>query len=484
MSAVIQSSANSVVIPRASTQPRMECFWQIVRSVAPPWNSKYGSCILPETNLSVFFGGSSGNSDVWVCNAQLPSQGSPAPLWTKLSLPEGGGSGDGPSPAPRLFPLMVGISSTKFIVAGGAQLTLPWSTYTDAFVGSIDFEDNTISWSAVVSHNPSISGAAFTYEHADHSPISTNSLFMRSLEGVLVSAMPTKASAFEQVHQVANPGAQKNTLVVTVYRYDAATEFVTADYHIVKSPHAPFGGAWPSSDLQSIRLVPLLDGFAFGYVVPRAKQYADISGAASWILSLSCADAGSGSPPIRYTWTNVGGFRNAPTLRSGAALFHSSAGTPSGAVVAIYGGSAIWTPRANAAHPGTLSSLNDQGRSLLPLNVGLFMRNPDGAFSFLWQNPYMRLTPPVASDQPLWDGEVTPAEARAFFLTNVNAITIGFVHYGGFWRSPTNNATTITVLTVPRTPLLSGVSDVGGTQPAIRFFANGEAFGLPNVARI
>lgn len=475
--ASVESSV--VSIPIANTQPKSGGFWQIVRNVAPPWNSKYGSCSLPGSRFGVFFGGAAATNDAWLCDARPPAQSSGAsPLWTKLSI-----VGDVEAPAPRLFPLMTGLGPDAFILAGGAGLSAPWTSFTDAYVGRIDAVAATISWETITATGAS-AGTEFAYEHSDHAPLATTSAFMRSVEGVLISVTPSKASALAHVRGIENPGEQKNTLVVTVYT-EAPGGGVGAQYHLVKYAPAPFAGEWPSSDLQSVRLVPLLDGFAFGYVVPRTKEYAEITGASTWILWVSCAGLETGTPAIRYKWTNIGGFRNAPTLRSGAAIFHSRANTPNGAMVGLYGGSAIWTPRANAAEVGVLPTVSDQGRSLLPLNVGLFTKNSDGSFSFIWQNPYVRQTPPVASDQPMWDGDVVPAEAPAFQLANIDTMTVGFVHYGGFWRSPTTNATTITVVSVPRAALIESVSLVGGdTQPAVRFFVTGEAFALPNVARI
>lgn len=475
-----------VYTPLAYTQPRVNNFWQIVRGIAPPWNTKYGSCVLPGSTQSVFFGGSIGSSDVWLCDPRPPpgrnsDNTAVVPLWTKIELDASGSS----APAPRLFPLMVGLSPTSFIVAGGAGLTAPWTTFTDAFVGILDLQWGTVKWQPVLNAPVFPGDGEFTYGHSDHAPLATTGTFMRTIEGVLVSVMPVMADAFSHVHDITTPSAQKNALVVTVYSGDPENGGVRAQYQVVRYAAAPFSGAWPSSHMQSVRLVPLVNGFAFGYVVPRSRDASDVTGAATWILWLSCSGLETGTPSIRYTWTNLGVFKNSPTLRSGAAVFHTRANTPNGAIVAIYGGTALWTPRSKAAGSGVLPAVNDQGRALLPLSVGIFTKNHDGTFSFIWQNPYNRQTPPVASDQPFWDGDVIPSEAPAFLSTNVDTLTVGFVHYGGFWRSPTTNATTITVVSVPRLAVTEGLKNIhSSTQPIIRFSKTGEAFALPNFARI
>jgi len=452
-------------------RPPAGAFWQIVRPVAPPWNTRYGSCALPETDLSVFFGGSAGGTDAWLCDSGAVGA-TAAPFWTLL------GATGAAVPAPRLYPLMAGLTPTTFVVLSGTALAEPWPTFTDAFVGKIHPEAGSVSWTRVVNSEAAPGGAPpFSYASASHAPTATLGAFMRSEEGVLVAVMPVSAPPPPGVgaHDTAlPPSAQNRALVVTAFDADAhiaagGAGAVSARYELARAPLGAAGG-WPVTDLQSVRLAPLVDGFAVGCVVPLSSQTHTAVSASTWLLRLSCAPAAArqSEPAIAYSWRNLGASPSAPALRSGMALFHSRAQTPASAVVAVYGGSAIWRT----------SSASDSAP--LPLHVGLFSLSSDRAsFSFVWQNAYARANPPLASDPPSWDGQVAPAEARAFAQTFADAVTLGFVHYGGFWRSPESNATTITVLTVPRAALES----VPHAAAAVRIDAQGVSYVVPNVAK-
>lgn len=435
--------------PRLSA-PLTNCFWQIIwntpsvpGSASPPWNAKYGSCMLPQSpeNLvegksrCAFFGGSAGHSDLWVATVAINGV-----QWARIDLFSGS---EGPSP--RLYPLMRALSPTRLLLVGGVELETPWAAKTDAFTGQIDFESATVRWSRVALRGASEN---FAYASPEHAPLATTSVFMRSLEGALIIAMPLRTPLLSAVRGITEPGAQRHALVVTLFDDSLAAEtgVVAASTHVSEySSAAPFSEtSWPVTEMQGLRLAEMADGFAFGMAVPRSRESASVISPSCWILRISVPRALSETqtPSISYSWASMSGAPYAPALRTGAAIFSAQTNEAAG-LVCVCGGAAIWES------PGQLAVWK---RAPLPLHTAsLATTRSSSAARFMWQRPLVRQTPPFGDTNtaPPWDADVAPAEVISMRRIEGGNQTFAFLHFGGSWRDAETNATILTMLTVP-----------------------------------
>jgi hypothetical protein len=346
-----------------------------------------------------------------------------------------GGSDDDTLPAPRINPLMVGLSPTKFMLIGGVSGANP---VNDAFVGTIDVATSRVVWDRVVN----AAGAPFVYTSSEDVPNSLTSTFMLTNNKHLVIVTPQPLLTSQQPQSRLR---RSRILVVTRVFFSSTGGTTSATYGHIMGPDG--GGAWPCTASERVQMAPLAPGFAIGITTPLLSGGGVSGGPKTWVLWLRTATASakwSPSDPVDNKATLIQWFNvtttpalNAPSLRSGMTLFSTASRlnpASSAAVVAVLGASRLW------------------GASLSSdiLHVAIFKMITATSFALVWQPVYRRTFDSDLPANPMIGdissvAEIAPGGSSGSGTTE----EIFFLFFGG----GSGNGSMITQISVPRAAL-------------------------------